>query len=96
MNENKKFLKEKLSEKDLSKVPGGAVIRVNPEDLREMNINLKPYLVVDEASNRIVGSYDSPEEAKLRDYSKPLTTINKSELQNRIYVNNKGEYIYHK
>ena len=97
MGNNKEKI-SKLSQEGEENVSGGYIVQVDPVDLKEMHLDFKPYLVIDPKTHKVLGSYETKDEAIKKDYWLSKIDVNfildKGELKNRIFTNGNGDIRY--
>lgn len=87
---------QKLDGDEENNISGGYIVHADPEALREMHLDFKPYLVIDDKTKKIIGSFDTMKEAEVLDYGQLRNVssgFNKEETKERIYSNGQGEYM---
>ena len=87
---------QKLDMNEEDSISGGYIVHADPEALREMHLDFKPYLVISDKTKKIIDSFDTKEEAEALDYRQlrnVSSIFNKEDIRERIYSNGQGEYM---
>lgn len=79
-----------LSKKEAENISGGYVVKVNPKDIESEKLDLKKYLVVDNQTSKIIGSFEKYEDAVACDAVEHsnkdwVYKVPKGELKNHVF-----------